>query len=160
MKWFRHHRSGLSQVPTNAMEKVIFALLHMAKHNELTPTVIVWLCYALETLFDAPMSYNKAAVLNRSSALLDCNDSQKRILKKHYSRLYNIRSSLVHTGMNIVHPMHIEALDDKVYDEYEKWTRSFNFGLRLLLVFVQKIIENGWAQPKFTNRIEITGEPL
>jgi hypothetical protein len=97
INWFFSVRSEIRMVPQNRMEKVLFALLHIAKTG-VSPNTIVWLFYALETLFDTKAGENFSALISRAKLLLQMTDKDTKILKKRMRELYNLRSAFVHGG--------------------------------------------------------------
>lgn len=146
--WVFAVRRGVTQVPQSRMEKVLFALLHIAK-TDVSPVVVVWLFYALETLFDTRPGENRRALLERAKLLLSPNERDAAVLGKNLRGLYEYRSKLVHGGLEIIHPMHHEGLDRRVWEKYLELAKVAEFGFALVLVSVQAIIEKGWREPRF-----------
>jgi hypothetical protein len=108
LSWYKRIRVGVTQVPSNSMEKVLFALMHLARTNVSVNTV-VWLFYGLETSFDTRPGENFRTLVNRICLWLAPTDHQKAILKRNLRALYDIRSSFVHGGREVIHPLHNEA---------------------------------------------------
>jgi len=157
VEWVFAVRRGVSQIPQSRMEKVLFALLHIAK-TDISPTVIVWLFYALETLFDTRPGENRRSIQERAKLLLQPNEKEAAILRKDLRELYEYRSKLVHGGLEIIHPMHNEGLDTRVNDKYREFARVSHFGFALILASVQAVIKKGWREPQFAEVLR--GEPL
>jgi hypothetical protein len=155
--WVFAVRKGVSQVPQSRMEKVLFALLHLAK-TDISPTVIVWLFYALETLFDTRPGENRRSMQERAKLLLLPNEKEAAILGRNLRELYEYRSKLVHGGLEVIHPMHNEQLDARVDDKYREFARVSEFGFALVLVSVQAVIKRGWLEPQFAE--VLGGVPL
>ena len=157
IKWFNYHRKHFSQVPSSSMERVIFSLWYISKHSDMDPTIIVWLCNALETFFDTSSGYSRRAIEERSIVLLDANTKQSQEIKTELKKLYDLRNLLVHSGMNITHPMFDERLDSRVGPEFDNWTKAVEYGFRLLLASLQTTIDRGWSTPSFQIKTELSG---
>lgn len=151
-EWYFAIRSGLRQVPQSDFEKVFFAMLHVAA-ADLSPTSVIWLYYALETLLGTKPGENRAAIERRATLLLRPTADQRAEMKKALNRLYDYRSSLVHGGLQIIHPIHCEALDRAVDAEYDRLMDLYEVGFSLLLAIVQSVIKRGWTSLNFCEQI-------
>ena len=156
-QWYWTVRPGFSQTPTNDMEGVLFALLHLARGG-ISSTSVIWVFYALETLFGTRHGTNRRDLIERAALLLGCSSKQKSFLSKQVRTLYELRSSFVHGGMRAIHPLHNEMLDHTVESEYVKIAEALEFGFRLLLTSLQSVIKNGWKQPKFSENLVLSGD--
>jgi hypothetical protein len=146
--WYYGNRTDFAQVPHNRMEKVLFALLHIAK-IELSPTTIVWLFYALESLYDTKPGENYRSLLNRISSLLCPSDREEKLLRKNLRKLYDLRSSIVHGGFQVVHPLRDDYLDSGVQDEFEQILGPCDFGFSVIIASLQELIRREWDEPSF-----------
>jgi hypothetical protein len=153
VSWYSKVRTGAYQTPRNRMEKVLFALLHLGTTED-TPATVVWLFNGLETLFGTRPGDNRRALFERAKLLLQPNEKEQRYLRNNLDKLYKIRSSFVHGGMEVVHPMHNELLDPAVEKKWSELSAACEFGFRLLLAALQRTIENGWTAPKFKEVLE------
>lgn len=151
--WYSTVRTGYSQTPKNKAEKVLFALLHIST-LDMSPIVVVWLFFALETLFDTKIGENFRVLNERIKLLLNPSPKQAKYLKKQLRELYDIRSSLVHGGFDLFHPMMDESIDKTVETVHKKWVEPTEVGFRVLLVSLQTIIERRMKWPQFTEVIE------
>ncbi|MCP4616272.1 MAG: hypothetical protein GY844_07525, partial [Bradyrhizobium sp.] len=61
VRWFDAVRPNAHQIPQNAMEKVLFALLHLAT-LDVDPMRVIWLFYALESLLETKAGENFSAL--------------------------------------------------------------------------------------------------
>lgn len=147
-QWFFAVRSGVLQIPQNRMEKVLFALLHISK-TDMSPTIVIWLFYALETLFDTKAGENFRVLTERIQLLLSPNEIEAKRLRQNLRALYDLRSSFVHGGLEVAHPMHSEQLDPVVDEKYARLSDVSEFGFGLLLSAVQTVIEKNWQWPQF-----------
>lgn len=150
--WYFGIRSDVKQVPQNEMERVLFAILHIAA-ADLSPTSVIWLYYALETLLDTKPGENRAAIERRASSLLTLNSDERKEVKRALNRLYDYRSSLVHGGLQLIHPLHSEMLDEAVDEQYYRLMDLFEIGFSVLLASVQTIADRCWRKVHFCERI-------
>ncbi len=150
--WYDSVRSNTSQVPHNPMERVVFALFHMAELG-LSPITVVWQFYAFESLLQTRVGENFGQLVNRLAMLLDADDKKFAALKRKLRALYDIRSAIVHGGFEVVHPMHNEIMDEAVDRSYEKTASLIDFGHAVLLAAIQRTIVAGWRYPIFEERL-------
>jgi hypothetical protein len=155
--WIRSVRNGTSQVSNNSMERVLFALLHLA-HMERSPLIVIWIFYAFESLLQANVGENFGAIVRRLSLLLGATEKQKKTLRKGMRELYDLRSSIVHGGFQVAHPMHNEILDKRVEENFMRLIEATNFGLAVLVSAVQETVRRGWKSPRFEEVLD--GEPI
>lgn len=153
--WFKTVRSNAEQIPQNPMEKALFALLHISR-LEMTPIVVIWIFYALESLLQTKVGENFSSMINRLCLLLELNERQIKVLRKNFRALYDIRSSLVHGGFEVSHPLHNEQMDDRLNKNYDRWSDAAEYGCTLLIAAIQKSILLGWQYPVFVERLEGT----
>jgi hypothetical protein len=130
VSWYSKVRTGASQTPRNQMEKVLFALLHLSISAD-TPATVVWLFNGLETLFGTRPNENRRALIERAQLLLRPNEKERKYLKDNLEKLYKIRSSFVHGGMEVVHPMHNESLDATVENKWAELSAACEFGFSI-----------------------------
>jgi hypothetical protein len=150
--WFSKVRSNASQVPQNPMERVLFALLHIAK-IDMSPMIVIWLFFAFESLFQTRIGENFSSLVKRLSLLLGSNQQEASLLKKRMRELYDLRSAIVHGGFEVAHPMHAESLDDRLTSNFTKLNDIADFGFAVLLCCIQRTIERGWRFPIFQEGI-------
>jgi hypothetical protein len=154
--WYRSVRSGLNQMPENRAQKVLFALMHIAK-SDLSLATVIWLFYALETLYDTQPGENRRALTHRIGLVLSPDDKQRAYLKRELRDLYDIRSGFAHGGREVAHPMNNEAVDERVSDEYRKLMDASEFGFAVVLTSIQSLIERGL--PDFTFQEALVDPP-
>jgi hypothetical protein len=157
ISWFDSVRGGISQVPQNPMEKVLFALLHMAK-IDVSPILVIWLFYAFESLLQTRVGENFSSLVSRLCLLLETSEKEAALLKKKMRALYDIRNAIVHGGFEVAHPMHNELLDRRVENSFGRLMNATDYGNAILLASIQKTIENGWRFPQFEESVR--GEPF
>lgn len=150
--WLKAIRPRLNLIPQNRMERVLFALLHIAR-EEISPPTIIWLFYAFEALFDTKVGENFRSLIDRIALLLNPTDTQLAYLRRTMRELYNLRSSFVHGGMEVFHPFAHEISDKSVESVYYKLMGNCNNGFRILLSCIQEVVRQNWREPSFKEMI-------
>jgi hypothetical protein len=146
--WYHSVRNGAAQVPSNPMERVLFALLHLSR-IDISPVEVVWLFYAFESLLQTRAGENFSSLVKRLCLLLNANEQQSGIVRRRMRDLYDIRSGIVHGGYEISHPMHDSALDKRTDESVMKILRAVDYGHAFLVAAIQKTILNDWRFPTF-----------
>ena len=141
-------------MPKSSMEKVVFAFWHLCA-EELSQTSVIWIFYAIETLLGTTPGENRRALHERICLLLKPTEKQESEIKKNLGILYDYRSSLVHGGLQIYHPLQFESLDKAVDEKYQRLMGVAEFGFAILLIALQTIIGSGWRSPKFTQTLRV-----
>jgi hypothetical protein len=157
IRWYDAVRDGVSQLPQNHMERVLFALLHLAK-NSTSPMSVIWLFYAFESLFQTRVGENFSSIVRRASLLLEADKRESELLRKGLRSLYEVRSGIVHGGFEVIHPLHNDILDKRVNDSFYDLITAIDFGHAVLTACVQRIIEKNWCFVQFDERV--SGQPI
>lgn len=152
-EWFNKIRNDFSLIPKNAIERVLFAILHICK-SDLSPTTIVWIFNALETFYGSRPGENFRTLVDRINLLLSPSAGELAYMKKSLRNLYDLRSAFVHGGLDVIHPVHDEAMDEGVDQAYYRLMQASDFGFQVLLASLQKIISRGWIAPAFHEVME------
>lgn len=146
--WYDTVRSGAAQVPTNATERAIFALLHLAKLGG-DAVAVIWLFFAFESLLQTRVGENFNAIVRRVALLLESSASESLVLKKQLRALYDVRSAFVHGGFEAVHPMNEDALDKRAGKAFSNLLSATDSGYAILLAAIQRMAEKGWSELRF-----------
>ncbi|WP_162911328.1 HEPN domain-containing protein [Shinella zoogloeoides] len=146
--WYHSVRSELKLIPSSKVEKMLFSLLFLAS-SPVSPTNVVWIFYALEALFDCKVGENFRILVSRIELLLKPTANESSYLRKRMREIYDLRSSFVHGGLEIVHPMENEIIDKSIDSSYMRLMRATDFGFQIILASVQAIISEGWREPIF-----------
>lgn len=156
--WYYSVRRGFAQVPETSIERAIFAILHVCQSDG-RPEDMIWLFYALESLFQTRAGENFSALIDRLILILQPNNEQEKQLRKQLREMYDFRSSFVHGGLSVIHPMHREIMDKRIDDQYRRIIDLSEYGSRLLLACLQRYIQNGWHEVHYRTTVEpISGE--
>lgn len=148
ISWYYLVRQGVAQLPSNDIERALFALLHLAKLDG-DAVSVVWLFYALESLLQTRVGENFSATVRRLSLLLDANVEQSGIIKRELRKLYDVRSAIVHGGFEVLHLMMHSLLDKRTDDAFGKLLGMMEFGHAALIAAMQKLVESGRIELRF-----------
>ena len=151
--WYKRVRNGVGQVPETPVERAIFALLHICRSSG-RPEDIVWIFYGFESLFQTRAGENLNALLDRIALLLEPNEEQRKYLKEQLRSMYEYRSSFVHGGLQVVHPMHSDSVDPRSQAKYGHIVDLSVFGTRLLVACLQRYVAENWLVVRFRTSIE------
>jgi hypothetical protein len=147
-KWLQQLRPMGSQVAHGAGQRALFALLHSTRKPELSPTTLIWLCSALEALYDVPAETIGRTLRNRVFLLLGRPASHK-VAARQIAKLYDLRSKFAHGSFEVVHPLANDILDCSVDKIHTAIIPIFAFGYALVLSTLQHMIRNGWRALRF-----------
>jgi hypothetical protein len=153
MSWYRRVRAGFGQVPTNPVERALFAMLHVCR-SQGRPEDIIWLFYAFESLFQTKVGENYAALVDRIRLVLQPDSTQEKALRKQLRAMYEYRSAFVHGGLAVIHPMHHEVMDIRVDESYRTTVSLSEDGMRLLLACLQRYIGEDWRAVRYSTILE------
>ena len=151
--WFNRVRTGFGQVPDTPVERALFAMLHVCRSSG-RPEDIVWLFYAFESLFQTRVGENYSALLERVCLLLQPDSAQEKLLRKSMRAMYDFRSAFVHGGLQIIHPMHNDAMDKRIEEPYGKIVELSQYGTKLLLCCLQRYVQENWREVRYKTTVE------
>lgn len=152
LSWFNTVRNQGSQVPESNLEKVLFAILHICL-EDLSHTTILWLFNALETLFDTRPGENFRSLVSRIGLLLSPNKQEMKTLNANLRKMYEFRSSFIHGGIEVYHPMMNEIIDTRVDEKFSRIMHLSDFGFTLLIASIHEIIRRDWHEITFTDEL-------
>ncbi|KXG79305.1 hypothetical protein AXZ07_06975 [Pseudomonas mosselii] len=58
--------------------------------------------------------------------------------------MYDYRSSFVHGGYRVHHPMKNEIMDQSLNEDFTKLLEISQFGFNLVVLSLQALVEKGW----------------
>lgn len=146
--WYKTVRHGASQIPSNPIERALFAILHISK-IDISPVEVIWLFYAFESLLQTKVGENFASLVRRLCLLLGTNDEQSNIVRRKMRELYDIRNAIVHGGYEITHPMRDDGLDKRAEESVMRILNAVDYGYAFLVAAIQTTIIKGWTFPRF-----------
>ena len=153
LSWYKNLDLGVIQVGDSKAARAVFALFHICK-SEMDITSIIWMFHAYEAIYVTKFGESVAGLVSRMMLLLDLPISQQKILTKTMRKLYDQRSSFVHGGYRVHHPLSSEQLDPRLngsrMDTYDLCQVGFN----LAVLSIQKLIEKGWFGMRVVERVQ------
>jgi hypothetical protein len=144
--WYFSVRSRLRMLPQSRLEKVLFAILHICHIDAISPVTLIWIFYALETLFDTKAGENFRSLMSRIQLLLSPDPAEFKKLKKKMRDLYDLRSAFVHGGLDVIHPMHNESLDASIDGMTFRLLDATNYGFQIILSSLQVFSPNNYKE--------------
>jgi len=152
-------------IPETPIAKCLYAIFHMAK-GDVEPTSIIWIFYALESIFNCKAGENFSALHRRICSFFNLTTTDEKRFKTKLRSLYDLRSSLVHGGAEIAHPARNEHIDPRVDGASWKYVEAQDFGCALIIATLQRLIGLGWTNIRFEESMrgemlieEITSPP-
>ena len=150
--WYSKLGLNTRQTAETPVEKAIFSLLHLSRTDDYAEAV-VWVFYALEALVETRVGESISTMVRRLSALLELSDADTRRLNKRLRKLYDFRSSIVHGGYRVTHPIAQEVVDRKIQEDTGRAIDLYQFGFTLLLATIQSLISKGWTSITYSEVI-------
>ncbi|HDZ72615.1 MAG TPA: hypothetical protein ENH55_07500 [Aurantimonas coralicida] len=150
--WFRRIRNSYNQIPKSRIEKTLFGLMQISK-NAFNEYNIILIFYCLETIFDTKAGENFRVIADRIGILLDLSSDKKADLRKKLRTLYDLRSAIVHGGMELSHPMLNDLLDSNVDNHINRMMNACEFGNNLVVVCLRRLMRSQITELKFEERI-------
>ncbi|MEL7110021.1 MAG: hypothetical protein AAGJ68_05410 [Pseudomonadota bacterium] len=154
INWIKNAGDTSTTTAKSAPKKLLYALLHFGNAVS-SESDVIWIFYILETVFDTRPGENFNALHRRICRLLVLSDNQAGQFKKRLRRLYNLRSSLIHGGHEILHPDHHSLLDSEIGQKQSKAREDLEFGVALSIAVVREMVRNQFARLEFSE--ELTG---
>lgn len=152
IEWFGKVNPRVTQKAENSTQRALFAMYQLCKSDGQVD-YILWLFNALESLLATRVGENFSGVVRRAVLLLELNDKEKTHLTKKLRELYDIRSSFVHGGYEVAHPLHREPIDPRLDDDYSKLIRLGTYGFGVLASLFQAMVERQLSELKFEERL-------
>ncbi|BEL81598.1 hypothetical protein SM12BL3_29050 [Serratia marcescens] len=143
ISWYEGINIGYKQKASLPIEKTLFSLIHFC-HSDDDVNDIMWIFHALESLFSTRVGEGFSNLIERMSFLLKLNEKENSILRKNFRLLYNLRSSLIHGGYEIYHPMRYDLMDDSLSDQFGDIYKNLQFGISVIISCLQVLISNNW----------------
>ena len=147
-QWLEHLRPMSSQVAQSAVQRALLSLLHSVQDSELSPTTLIWLCSALEALYDVPPETIGRTLRNRVFLLLGRPASHK-VAARQIAKLYDLRSKFAHGSFEVVHPLANDLLDCRVDKLHGALLPILSLGYALVLSTLHHMIRYGWTAIRF-----------
>jgi hypothetical protein len=156
--WYESLGLGIRQKAESPIEKAIFSLLHICK-SEIDETSIIWIFHSLEAIYGTRVGEGFRNIIDRMAILLELNPKQKASAKKKLRSMYDFRSSLVHGGYEVHHPLRREVIDKRLDDDYSRTYDLVQYGFNIVVASLQKLIERGWYGVEVKEQLSGIGIP-
>ena len=148
LAWLKIASPRFSMVPRTPIARCLYSLFYIAS-SDYSPASVSWVFYALESLFQCRPGENFNVLTNRISLLLSLDADQAISLRKKLRKLYDVRSSFIHGGADIAHPMRNEVLDRRVEDVAWQNIPLTDFGVAVILRCLQELIKRNASEVAF-----------
>lgn len=155
LNWMHSLNMGTRQIAKTRMERALFAILHLSKSDGYQPDGLIWLAHAIESLFDTPAAMITKILQDRVCAVLQAPPEQLKAICKQLRQFYDVRSSFVHGGLEISHPLNNDILDKEVQKYWEILMDAVAFAAKVLVAAVQVHVRNGWRELSFMENYKI-----
>jgi len=142
--WYKKLNMGVRQRAESGVEKAIFSVLHICCGADADVVWVIWAFHALEAIYGTKVGEGFTNLVERISLLLELDAQGKGILKKRLREMYDCRSSFVHGGYKVHHPMKNEIMDQSLNEDFNKLLEISQFGFNLVVLSLQALVENGW----------------
>lgn len=153
--WYSALEIGPKQKADSSIERAVFALYHLCRLDGQIDSLL-WLFHGLEALLSTKVGENLSGMIRRISLLLNLDLKQQSQLNKKLRELYDLRSSFVHGGYGVPHPMRSEVVDRRLDDDYSKLIEANEFGFAVLCALLQSLAEKGIVSVAFEERLAAT----
>jgi hypothetical protein len=141
--WYESLNLGIRQKAEAPIEKALFSLMHLCRMDGDISSV-VWIFHSLEAIYSTRVGESFTNLINRISILLELSQSDTTKLKKNLRKLYDHRSSIVHGGYEVHHPIGFDAADPRLDDDISNNFELIQLGFNLIIASIQALIEKNW----------------
>ena len=133
--WYWKIEKNMSLVASDAIQKTIYSLLHICRMDA-DISMVPWIFHALEAIYGTNAGRGFNDLSSKINFLLEIEERERKKLKKQLRELNNLRSSFVHGGYRVSHPLADEISSD-IFELTE-------FGVTLIICSLQKLMSNNW----------------
>lgn len=153
LSWYKSLDLGVTQIGDTKAARAIFALFHVCK-SEMDVASIIWMFHAFEAIYVTRFGESVAGMVSRMMMLLDLPVTEQKLLTKTIRKLYDVRSSFVHGGYRVHHPLSSDQLDPRLNDLRMDTYDLCQIGFNLVVLSFQKLIEKKWFGIKVVEQVE------
>lgn len=150
--WVKSAGDTTTKRATSPQKKLLYALLHFGNPAS-AESDIVWIFYILETAFDTKPGENFGALHRRICKLLQLVESDANDFKKKLRALYDLRSSLIHGGHEILHPDYMNLINSEDGQKGGKVRETLEFGRTLCIATIRQLARHGFKRLEFNEEI-------
>ncbi|WP_025563931.1 hypothetical protein [Psychromonas sp. SP041] len=135
--WFDSLNIGLQMKSEHSIERSLFSLLHICR-MEADISMVSWIFHALEAIYGTKAGRGFNDIKEKAVFLLSVPINKQKTLGKKLRELNDLRSSFIHGGYKVAHPLDFET-EDRIFD-------LTNFGVALIICSIQQLISKGWIE--------------
>lgn len=150
--WIRAVNPTVTQRAESGTQRALFAIYHMC-HSDGHIDFVIWLFTALESLLSTKVGENFSGMVRRASMVLGLDQANQKRLSSRLRKLYDLRSSFVHGGYAVAHPLHHETIDPRLDRDYGEVLALSIFGFAVLAAILQTMIVDKRLSLAFEERI-------
>lgn len=129
----------VTQRAESGTQRALFAIYHMC-HSDGHIDFVVWLFTALESLLNTKVGENFSGMVRRATLVLGLDKVEQKRLSNRLRKLYDLRSSFVHGGYAVAHPLHYESIDPRLDKDYTEVVELSAYGFFVLAAILQAMI--------------------
>ena len=153
LDWYLKLNIGLKNLAIKPIERVIFSIIIITENSD-DPATLVWIFNAIESLYSPGGGSSQSLLSKRIAQFLEVGANDLPKFKKSFKHLCDLRNSLFHSGFGVTHPVEVFGAHMEAEDLWIKYFELSDFGFKLILVSVQKLIELDWQGLEFTETFE------
>ena len=139
--WFDSLNIGLQMKSEHSIERSLFSLLHICRMKA-DISMVSWIFHALEAIYGTKAGRGFNDIKEKAVFLLSVPINKQKTLGKKLRELNDLRSSFIHGGYKVAHPLDFET-EDRIFD-------LTNFGVALIICSIQQLISKGWIELTIT----------
>ncbi len=139
LSWIRNVNPAVTQRAESGTQRALFAMYHMCRSDGHIDFVI-WLFTALESILSTRVGESFNGMVRRASLILGFDTADQKKLSRNLRKLYDLRSSFVHGGYAVAHPLHHESIDPRIDKDYSDVLQHSIYGFSLLAAILQSMI--------------------
>lgn len=121
----------------HSIERAIFSLLHIC-HLDADVSMVSWVFHALEALYGTKSGRGFNDIASKAIFLLDIPVSKQKRFKADLRKLNDLRSSFIHGGYKVNHPLNDEY-DEAIFPLLE-------FGTLIIINSIQALVQRKWIE--------------
>lgn len=150
--WIHAINPTVTQRAETSTQRALFAVYHMCQSDGHIDFV-VWLFTALESLLSTKVGENFSGMVRRASLVLGLDPVEQKRLSRELRKLYDLRSSFVHGGYPVAHPLHHESIDPRIDKDYSQVLQLSTYGFSVLVAILQIMIATKRHSLEFEERL-------
>jgi Apea-like HEPN len=152
VSWVQTANPTVTQRAETNIQRALFSVLHVC-HSDGQIEFVVWLFTALESLLNTKVGENFSGMVRRASIVLKLDDRERKRLSSRLRKLYDLRSSFVHGGYPVAHPMHVETIDRRLDKDFSNILELSQYGFNLLGAILQVMVREKRLELNFEERL-------